>query len=83
MNQQARSSFICSVAGRLRGEYKQSKYGKLILPFTALRRLYRVLEATKEAVLAEYADKQKAGVNRPPSFYARPGRATTTLRSWT
>ena len=61
MNQQALSSFIWSVADRLRGHYKQSEYGKVILPFTVLRRLDCVLEATKEAVLAEYADKQKAG----------------------
>lgn len=35
MNQQALSSFIWSVADLLRGDYKQSDYGKVILPFTA------------------------------------------------
>ncbi|MEO7559913.1 MAG: type I restriction-modification system subunit M N-terminal domain-containing protein [Nitrosospira sp.] len=70
MNQQALSSFIWSVADRLRGDYKQSEYGEVILPFTVLRRLDCVLEATKEAVLAEYADKQKAGVN-PGHFLLR------------
>jgi len=30
------SSFISSVAELLRGEYKQSNYGKVILPFTVL-----------------------------------------------
>ncbi len=63
MNQQALSSFIWSVADLLRGDYKQSEYGKVILPFTVLRRLDCVLEPTKAAVLAEYADKQKAGLN--------------------
>lgn len=53
MNQQALSSFIWSVADHLRGDYKQSEYGKVILPFTVLRRLDCVLEATKLAVLAE------------------------------
>ena len=33
------SSFIWSVADLLRGDYKQSDYAKVILPFTVLRRL--------------------------------------------
>lgn len=33
------SSFIWSVADLLRGDYRQSGYGKVILPLTALRRL--------------------------------------------
>ena len=37
----------------LRGDYKQSDYGKVILPFTVLRRLDCVLEPTKAAVLEE------------------------------
>lgn len=53
MNQQSLSSFIWAVADLLRGDYKQSEYGKVILPFTVLRRLHCVLEPTKEAVLAE------------------------------
>ncbi len=44
------SSFIWSVADLLRGDYKQSEYGKVILPFTVLRRLDCVLEETKAAV---------------------------------
>ena len=47
------SSFIWSVADLLRGDYKQSEYGKVILPFTVLRRLDCVLEPSKAAVLAE------------------------------
>lgn len=39
MNHQALSSFIWSAADLLRGDYKQSEYGKGILPFTVLRRL--------------------------------------------
>jgi hypothetical protein len=49
------SSFIWSVADLLRGNYKQSEYGKVILPFTVLRRLDCVLEPTKAAALAEKA----------------------------
>ena len=60
------SSFIWSVADLLRGDYKQSEYGKVILPFTVLRRLDCVLEATKPAVLAEMALREKAGINPEP-----------------
>ena len=45
------SSFIWSVADLQPGDYKQSDYGKVILPFTVLRRLDCVLEPTKAAVL--------------------------------
>ena len=60
------SSFIWSVADLLRGDYKQSEYGKVILPFTVLRRLDCVLEASKEAVLAEKDKREKAGLNPEP-----------------
>ncbi|MEU6265894.1 type I restriction-modification system subunit M [Saccharopolyspora shandongensis] len=40
-----------SVADLLRGDYKQSDYGKVILPFTVLRRLECVLELTRDKVL--------------------------------
>ncbi len=63
MNHQALSSFIWSVADLLRGDYKQSEYGRVILPFTVLRRLDCVLEATKPAVLAEFEAKTRAGLN--------------------
>ncbi|MGW0791890.1 type I restriction-modification system subunit M [Streptomyces sp. NPDC002911] len=39
-----------SVADLLRGDYKQSDYGKVILPFLVLRRLECVLEPTREKV---------------------------------
>jgi len=48
-------SFIWSVADLLRGDYKASDYGKVILPFTVLRRLDCLLEPTKRAVLAQAA----------------------------
>ncbi|MFY8199079.1 MAG: type I restriction-modification system subunit M N-terminal domain-containing protein, partial [Pirellula staleyi] len=54
MNQPNLSSFIWSVADLLRGDYKQSEYGKVILPFTVLRRLDCVLDGTKKAVLKEF-----------------------------
>lgn len=60
------SSFIWSVADLLRGDYKQSEYGRVILPFTVLRRLDCVLEPTKAAVLAEKARREKDKVNPEP-----------------
>jgi type I restriction enzyme M protein len=75
MNQQALSSFIWSVADLLRGDYKQSEYGKVILPFTVLRRLDCVLESTKPAVLAEFAAKQKAELNPEPFLLRKAGQS--------
>lgn len=46
------AAFIWSVADLLRGDYKQSEYGKVILPLTVIRRLDCVLEPTKNKVLA-------------------------------
>jgi type I restriction enzyme M protein len=73
MNQQSLSSFIWGVADLLRGDYKQSEYGRVILPFTVLRRLDCVLEATKSAVLAELDAKTKAGQN-PEQFLLRKAK---------
>jgi type I restriction enzyme M protein len=53
------AAFIWSVADLLRGDYKQSEYGKVILPLTVIRRLDCVLEPTKQAVLERH--KQLAG----------------------
>ncbi|WP_290654103.1 class I SAM-dependent DNA methyltransferase [Idiomarina sp.] len=45
------ASFIWSVADLLRGHFKQSQYGRVILPFTLLRRLECVLAPNKQKVL--------------------------------
>jgi type I restriction enzyme M protein len=60
------SAFIWSVADLLRGDYKQSDYGKVILPFTVLRRLDCVLETTKEAVLSEKTLREGQGLDPEP-----------------
>ena len=52
-NFQDKVGFIWAVADLLRGDYKQSEYGKVILPLTVLRRLDSVLEGTKAKVLAK------------------------------
>ncbi|MDR4517114.1 MAG: type I restriction-modification system subunit M [Nitrosomonas sp.] len=79
MNHQSLSAFIWSVADLLRGDYKQSEYGKVILPFTVLRRLDCVLESTKEAVLAEHADKLKADINPEPFLLRKAGQSFYNL----
>ena len=56
-------SFIWSVADLLRGDFKQSEYGRVILPFTVLRRLDQVLAPTRRAVRdaqAKYQDSPEA-----------------------
>lgn len=73
MNQQALSSLIWSVADLLRGDFKQSEYGRVILPFTVLRRLDCVLAPTKEAALREHANKQKAGIAFEPFVKRKTG----------
>ena len=44
-------SFVWSIAELLRGGFKLSEYGKVILPFVVLRRLDCILEESKPAVL--------------------------------
>ncbi|MCE3018012.1 MAG: N-6 DNA methylase [Pirellula sp.] len=73
MSQQNLSSFIWSVADLLRGDYKQSEYGKVILPFTVLRRLDCVLESTKDAVLKEKEKRDAAGINPEPFLLKKAG----------
>lgn len=58
-NFQDKVSFIWSVADLLRGDYKQSEYGRVILPLTVLRRLDCVLEKTKPTVLAKAKELPK------------------------
>ena len=53
-----KADLIWQVANYLRGDYKQSDYGKVILPLTVLRRLDCVLKPTKEKVL-EYLPRIK------------------------
>lgn len=51
-NFKEKADLIWKVADLLRGDYKQSDYGKVILPMTVLRRLDSVLAPTKPKVLA-------------------------------
>ena len=74
MTHQALSAFIWAVADLLRGNYKQSEYGKVILPFTVLRRLDCVLASTKSEVLAEHKDKKAKGIPYDAFLKAKSGQ---------
>lgn len=58
------AGLVWKVADLLRGEYKRSEYGKIILPFTVLRRMDYVLEPTRKLVeekdrLYDFPDKDE------------------------
>jgi type I restriction enzyme M protein len=59
------AGFIWSVADLLRGDYKQSEYGRVILPMVVLRRLDCVLEPTKSEVLKRYETLKGTGIDNP------------------
>jgi type I restriction enzyme M protein len=61
---QSLSSFAWSIAEILRGDFKQSEYGKVILPFVVLRRLDCILKSSKNVVL-EAARSLPRGVDEP------------------
>lgn len=64
------AAFIWSVADLLRGDFKQSQYGRIILPFTLLRRLECVLKPTKAEVLSAALAHQA----KPDGYLEHSGR---------
>jgi len=78
MSQSSLSALIWSVADLLRGDYKPHEYGRVILPFTVLRRLDCVLAPTKAAALSENAARQSAGSTPNPSCSASPACPSLT-----
>ncbi|ALE88759.1 type I restriction-modification system subunit M [Pseudomonas versuta] len=52
-NHSQTASFLWSIADLLRGDFKQSQYGRIILPFTLLRRMECVLAPTKDEVIKQ------------------------------
>lgn len=59
-NFKEKSDKIWEVANLLRGDYKRSDYGKVVLPMTVLRRLDCVLAATKQNVLDNLPKVEKS-----------------------
>ena len=66
-----------AIADLLRGDYKQSEYGRVILPLVVLRRLDCVLEPTKSRVIAHLADLRGVAA-RDPAVQALLGLAHIT-----
>ncbi|KIH98494.1 restriction endonuclease subunit M [Streptomonospora alba] len=56
------AGFLWSVADLLRGSYKQSEYGRVVLPFTVLRRLECVLEPHKAAIIEKRDELKEKGI---------------------
>jgi len=56
------ANLIWSVADLLRGDYKQAEYGRVILPFTIMRRLDCVLQPTKQKVLSKLDSVKSSGI---------------------
>ena len=57
-NHSQTTNFLCSTAGLLRSDFKQSQYGRIILPFTLLRRMECVLASTKDEVIKQTFAKE-------------------------
>jgi len=60
------AGLIWAIADLLRGDYKQSEYGRVILPVVVLRRLDWVLEPSKKQVLDRLAALQGKIANVGP-----------------
>lgn len=76
MYQQNLADFIWDVADVLRGDFKQTEFGRIILPFTVLRRLECVLNPTRDKVFQQYQALRGTGVDLDLIL---PGIAGTTF----
>lgn len=57
------ADFIWKNADDLWGDFKHTDFGKIILPFTLLRRLECVLESTREQVLSTVKSLENSGID--------------------
>lgn len=83
MAEQSNSALIWATADLLRGDYKQSDYGKIILPFTLLRRLECVLEPTRDDVLAENEARKNLGIPMEQFLTRKSGRSFYNTSKYT
>ena len=72
-----------SVADLLRGDYKQSDYGKVILPFTVLRRLECVLEPTRAKVSETYEQRRGQDINLEKFLRKASGHSFYNISGYT
>lgn len=63
MNQSDIQAKIWNIADLLRGDFKRSNYGRIILPFTVLRRLECVIEPIREKTIQEHDKIKNTEVN--------------------
>ena len=64
--------------GSAAGDHKQSDYGKVILPFTVLRRLECVLEPTRAAVFEQAENLAGTDIDPDPFLRSAAGTSSTT-----
>ncbi len=70
------AGLIWSIADSLRGPYKRSEYGHVILPLTLMRRLDQAMEDSKDAVVAEAERRREQGIeNVEPLLRRVAGRS--------
>ena len=74
---------IWSVADLLRGDYRRSEYGHVILPFTVLRRLDAVMAPTREAVRVRDAALDLQNKQRPLELAAKLPFYNTSKQDFT
>jgi type I restriction enzyme M protein len=77
---QDKVAFIWSIADLLRGDYKPSEYGRVVLPLVTLRRLDCVLAPTKAAVLTEYERLKDRLQNLGTCRFRSASRTTSRAR---
>src|SRR3954452_8545050 len=65
---------IWAIADTLRGPYKRSEYGHVILPLTLMRRLDQTMEDTKDAVVAEAKLRREQGIENVEPLLRRVAR---------
>jgi len=80
------ANFAWNIADHLRGTYKATDYGKIVLPFTILRRMDCILEQNKKAVLDAFAHVEGTSMEEASllhaaktSFYNKSKFTLTTL----
>ncbi|MGI8904626.1 MAG: type I restriction-modification system subunit M N-terminal domain-containing protein [Solirubrobacteraceae bacterium] len=56
------ANLIWGIAELLRGDYRQSQYGDVVLPLVVMRRLDQVLEPTRDVAIAKGVALESGGV---------------------
>jgi len=74
------AAFIWSIAELLRGDFKQSEYGKVILPFVILRRLDRSARGNRRTGPGGHPDGNRLRISEiPDSDFANSRTAVSVI----